>query len=227
MAAEKHNNKDSQTTNTSAGRTPAGSKDISFDSKAFVGALLRKLTQLSYIKPGEVPNIDLYMDQVTTFMDEHLSDIKRYEDDKTLTKTMINNYTKNKLLPPPVKKKYSSDHLYIMAFIYYFKQMLSIGDIQKLLTPMTEDFFGDNDVISLEKIYKEVYQLEKEQVSNVSKDIFFQHRKASASFENIEDEHEREYLQKFAFISMLIFDIYMKKNIIENIIDEMDTDRNK
>ena len=205
MAAEKHNNKDSQTTNTSAGRTPAGSKDISFDSKAFVGALLRKLTQLSYIKPGEVPNIDLYMDQVT----------------------MINNYTKNKLLPPPVKKKYSSDHLYIMAFIYYFKQMLSIGDIQKLLTPMTEDFFGDNDVISLEKIYKEVYQLEKDQVSNVSKDIFFQHRKASASFENIEDEHEREYLQKFAFISMLIFDIYMKKNIIENIIDEMDTDKNK
>ena len=167
------------------------------------------------------------MDQVTTFMDEHLSDIKRYEDDKTLTKTMINNYTKNKLLPPPVKKKYSSDHLYIMAFIYYFKQMLSIGDIQKLLTPMTEDFFGDNDVISLEKIYKEVYQLEKDQVSNVSKDIFFQHRKASASFENIEDEHEREYLQKFAFISMLIFDIYMKKNIIENIIDEMDTDKNK
>ena len=213
MAAEKHNNTDNSTVNASSGRTPAGSQDISFDSKAFVGALLRKLTQLSYIKPGEVPNIDLYMDQVTTFMDEHLSDIKRYEDDKTLTKTMIN--------------KYSSDHLYIMAFIYYFKQMLSIGDIQKLLTPMTEDFFGDNDVISLEKIYKEVYQLEKEQVSNVSKDIFFQHRKASASFENIEDEHEREYLQKFAFISMLVFDIYMKKNIIENIIDEMDTDRNK
>lgn len=99
MAAEKHNNTDNSTGNASSGRTPAGSQDISFDSKAFVGALLRKLTQLSYIKPGEVPNIDLYMDQVTTFMDEHLSDIKRYEDDKTLTKTMINNYTKNKLLP--------------------------------------------------------------------------------------------------------------------------------
>ena len=88
MAAEKHNNKDSQTTNTSAGRTPAGSKDISFDSKAFVGALLRKLTQLSYIKPGEVPNIDLYMDQVTTLMDTRLAGSKRYPDDKILTKTM-------------------------------------------------------------------------------------------------------------------------------------------
>lgn len=229
MAAEKHNNADNKDNNkklnADSKNTSARDADIAFDSKAFVSALLRKLTRLSYIKPGEVPNIDLYMDQVTTFMDEHLNDIKRYEDDKTLTKTMINNYTKNKLLPPPVKKKYSSDHLYIMAFIYYFKQMLSIGDIQKLLTPMTEDFFGENDIISLEKIYKEVYQLEKEQVANVSKDIIFQHRKAAASFENIEDEHEREYLQKFAFISMLVFDIYMKKNIIENIIDEMDTDK--
>ena len=67
----------------------------------FVATLLKRLAKLNYIKPGEVPNIDLYMDQVTTFMDEHLSDCKRREDDKILTKTMINNYTKNNLLPPP------------------------------------------------------------------------------------------------------------------------------
>lgn len=200
-----------------------------FDNPEFVNSLLRKLTKLSYIKPGEVPDIDLYMDQVTTFMDSHLRDIKRYEDDKTLTKTMINNYTKNKLLPPPVKKKYSSDHLYILAFIYYFKTLLSIGDIQKLLTPMTEEFFGENADIPLEKIYKEVYQLEKAQIPNVAKDIYFQHKKASNAFSNVTDEEEKEYLQTFAFISMLVFDIYMKKNIIETIIDDMmpDTDDTK
>ena len=80
----------------------------------------------------ELPNFDLYMDQVTTFMDEHLSDVKRYEDDKILTKTMINNYTKNDLLPPPVKKKYSKEHIYVLTFIYYLKNILSISDIQKL-----------------------------------------------------------------------------------------------
>ena len=83
----------------------------------FVATLLKRLAKLNYIKPGEVPNIDLYMDQVTTFMDEHLSDCKRREDDKILTKTMINNYTKNNLLPPPVKKKYSKEHLYVLTFI--------------------------------------------------------------------------------------------------------------
>lgn len=71
-----------------------------------------------------MPNIDLYMDRVTTFMDEHLSDVKRYEDDKILTKTMINNYTKNDLLPPPVKKNilksiYMFLLLYIILRIFY------------------------------------------------------------------------------------------------------------
>lgn len=75
------------------------------DNKELVSSMLRKMTKLNYIKPGDVPGINLYMDQVTTFMDEHLSDSKRHEDDKILTKTMINNYTKNNLLPPPVKKK--------------------------------------------------------------------------------------------------------------------------
>ena len=59
------------------------------------------------VKPEDIPNIDLYMDQVTTFMDSQLATSKRHEDDKILTKTMINNYAKNDLLPPPEKKKYS------------------------------------------------------------------------------------------------------------------------
>ena len=60
--------------------------------------LIRSIQNIDYIEPDDVPNIDLYMDQVTTFMDEHLSSSKRFEEDKILTKTMINNYTKNALL---------------------------------------------------------------------------------------------------------------------------------
>ena len=73
--------------------------------------IIGKLKNIDYINPEDIPNIDLYMDQVTTFMDEHLAACKRLDDDKILTKTMINNYTKNDFLPPPVKKKYyvSSD----------------------------------------------------------------------------------------------------------------------
>ncbi len=194
---------------------------MSGDNSEFVNSLLRKLSKLNYIKPGDVPNIDLYMDQVTTFMDEHLSDVKRYADDKTLTKTMINNYTKNDLLPPPVKKKYSRNHIYILVFIYYFKNILSISDIQKLLAPLNNDFFEDNNDCSLDSIYKEVYKLEKEQVSNISKDVISQYRRSEKAFEEIQDDEQKRFLQLFTLVTQLSFDVYMKKNIIESIIDEL------
>ena len=115
------------------------------------------------------------MDQVTTFMEEQLVSSKRYADDKILTKTMINNYAKNKLLPPPEKKRYSKEHVLMLIFIYYFKNILSINDIQTLLTPID------------------------------GKNI-------------LEDQAN---LKRFSFICLLSFDVYVKKMMIEHIIDGM------
>ena len=106
---------------------------MTIDTKDMLNSILSSISQIDYIKPEEIPNIDLYMDQVTTFMEKNLSSTKRYEEDKILTKTMINNYAKNNLLPPPVKKKYSKEHVLVMIFIYYFKNILSIKDIETLL----------------------------------------------------------------------------------------------
>ena len=123
------------------------------DIKELMSGILKDMSALNYIKPGDVPNINLYMDQVTTFMYEHLHDTKRTTDDKVLTKTMINNYAKNNLLPSPVKKKYSKEHIYILTFIYYFKNILSISDIQKMLNPLTEKFFDEGSKPDLDYIY--------------------------------------------------------------------------
>ena len=72
------------------------------DIKELMSGILKDMSALNYIKPGDVPNINLYMDQVTTFMYEHLHDTKRTTDDKVLTKTLINNYAKINQLPSPV-----------------------------------------------------------------------------------------------------------------------------
>lgn len=128
------------------------------DIKELMSGILKDMSALNYIKPGDVPNINLYMDQVTTFMYEHLHDTKRTTDDKVLTKTMINNYAKNNLLPSPVKKKYSKEHIYILTFIYYFKNILSISDIQKMLNPLTEKFFDEGSKPDLDYIYNEIFQ---------------------------------------------------------------------
>ena len=196
------------------------------DNQEFVNSLLQRLAKLNYIKPGDVPNIDLYMDQVTTFMDEHLSDVKRYEDDKILTKTMINNYTKNDLLPPPVKKKYSKEHIYVLTFIYYLKNILSISDIQKLLNPLTDKFFNKEELPDLEYIYSEIYNMEKAQIASLSKDVVERTQVAKEAFLDVENEEDKDFLQLFSLVGLLSFDVYMKKNIIESLIDDYTNEAN-
>ena len=77
---------------------------------------IREKLKLDFIVPEDIPDEEMFMEQVTTFMEEHLRNNLRNEDEKTLTKAMINNYTKNKLMPPPVKKRYSREHLIFLIY---------------------------------------------------------------------------------------------------------------
>ena len=81
----------------------------------------------------EIPNIDLYMDQVIQLFENKFRDSKRNDEEKVLTKTMINNYAKGKLIFPIKNKKYSKEHLILMSLIYQLKGALSINDIQVTL----------------------------------------------------------------------------------------------
>ena len=174
----------------------------------------------NYIGPNDIPNIDLYMDQVTKFMDEHLEQSKRYDDDKLLTKTMINNYTKSNLLPSPVKKKYSKDHMYLLVFIYYLKSFLSINDVQHIVGPMKDMFFGEDKEMGLEEIYREIFEMETVVSKDLSKDVMKKFDRSKRIFADVEGEKEQEFLSIFSFISMLSFDVYLKKQMIEQIIDD-------
>lgn len=185
-----------------------------------VEKILREIKKISYIKPNEVPDIDLYMDQVTTFMDQHLESTKRYSEDKLLTKTMINNYTKNNLLPSPQKKKYTKDHMYLLMFIYYLKTFLSITDIQAILRPLSEMFFDNKGELDLEGIYREIYKVERGQSISVAKDIVRKCTASQETFSQVENEEQREYLKKFSYACMLSYDIYMKRQILERMIDQ-------
>lgn len=193
---------------------------MTIDTKDILNSILESISRIDYIKPEEIPGIDLYMDQVTTFMEEHLRASKRHPEDKILTKTMINNYAKNDLLPPPVKKKYSREHILMLVFIYYFKNLLSINDIQVLLEPLAKDFFPGEGPLDLTQLYKEIMELELAQIEPLAKDVTKKFGMAWESFADAPSE-EQEFLRKFAFICMLSFDVYIKKQVIENLIDQM------
>lgn len=191
---------------------------MDINTKSFLSGLLEELKKIDYVKPEDIPNIGLYMDQVTTFMDSQLQHSKRHDNDKILTKTMINNYAKNDLIPPPEKKKYNKEHMLTLIFIYYFKSILSISDIQSILNPITDRYFGKEDSYNLEDIYKEVFGLEHQETLNLMKDLAKKFNTSMQTFADADDE-EAELLRTFSFICMLSYDVYVKKTIIEKLID--------
>ena len=199
---------------------------MTIDMKDFLSAVTDVLHRIDYIKPEDLPNIDLYMDQVTTFMDSQLEASKRYPEDKILTKTMINNYAKNNLIPPPEKKKYTKEHILCLIFIYYFKNILSINDIQTLLGPITEKYFRSDSDMDLTSIYNEVFSMEKDQVELLKEDLVKRYHTAEATFESAPEE-DRRFLKLFSFICLLSFDVYTKKMLIEQLVDELRDENNE
>ena len=180
---------------------------------------MESLERIRYVNLDDIPNIDLYMDQVTTFMDNKLQSTTRNPgEDKILTKTMINNYAKNDLLPPPVKKKYSREHMMILIMIYYFKGVLSFSDIQELLKPITEKYFHAENGFKLEDIYKEVFEFEAVQKDAIKADIADKVQHAREMFVDAPKEDE-EFFTLFSLVVQLGFDVYVKRLLIEKLID--------
>lgn len=187
--------------------------------------LLAHLDSLDHIHVDEIPQIDLYMDQVTTFMEKHLGELKRYPEDKVLTKTMINNYAKNNLLPSPLKKKYTQEHILLLVFIYYFKNLMSFTDIETVLSYITEHHFDTDDESSLAEIYTKVFSMEHGQMNRLKEDVKEKFEKAKETFpsgaEGSAEPENAESLQLFGFICELAFDVFLKKQMIERLADEL------
>ena len=175
---------------------------------------IRELIRLDFITPDEIPGMELYMDQLTRYMDKHLGSTLRDESDKALTKTMINNYTKNKLIPPPEKKRYSRKHLILLIYIYYLKNVVSINDIRRILGPMIENDFSEDDIIEM---YDSIFEMEKLQYFNTEASVI----KSSQIVDKKLPDNDDEYLKKMSFIYLLGYDIFMKKRLMDKLIDEL------
>jgi hypothetical protein len=188
------------------------------DKKTNIKDIIEMAGGLDYINPKDIPTIDLYMDQLTTFMEEQIGKNRRNDEDKVMTKTMINNYTKNKLLPSPNKKKYSKKHLILLIHIYYLKNMLSINDIHTLLEPLIDDYFEtESGVSDISDIYEHLYKHLEKHYGDIIKDIVRTSNKADEMY----DPEKDSYLHNLSLISLLSVDIYVKKKYVEHLVDQI------
>jgi len=204
-----------------------------FMDEQYLNELTEYLKSLHHVHAGSLPSLDLYMDQVTGFMEEHLASMKRHPEDKALTKTMINNYAKNKILPPPVGKRYNKNHMLILLLIYYYKSMLSLSDIRTVVDPLAENYFSLHSKPRLTDIYEEIFSFANGEMQSLVEDLEKKFQTANSSFSEQDpafadlEEQEREQLQSFSFLSLLAFDVYLKKQLMEKIVDRMEESQKK
>lgn len=173
------------------------------------------------IELESIPNLDLYMDQVITLFEDKLKHNKRYEADKLLTKTMINNYIKDKLLMPAVKKKYTKEHMLLMILLYDLKQVLTIRDIKSLFGAIIkEDKVNAELLTQIYEIYLEAkvnyaseFEIETTQINKyVNQEI--------SQFAMDSKESYDEKINSMLEVILLIEKANYYKRLAEKIIDE-------
>lgn len=165
---------------------------------------------------NDIPNIDLYMDQLITLFEDKLQHTKRYEDDKLLTKTMINNYTKDKVLMPAFKKKYTKDHIMLMILLYQFKSIISISDIKDVFTIIKNEESVDRE--KLTSIYEAYLNCKDKEIGYFNLGIEKRVETVNEQMEQmgIEDEDVETALLVFTLIQQAAY----HKRLAEKIIDE-------
>lgn len=163
------------------------------------------------IEPDNIPNLDLYMDQIITLFEEKLGDTKRHKEDKLLTKTMVNNYTKNKLLMPAVKKKYSKNHVLLLILLCELKPILSLEDIKTLFDVLKQD--DEIDSKRLIKVYQTILEFKK-----VEEEIM--RKKVTEIKTKIKDLPFDEPTKKMLQVMLLTEKANSYKKLAEKLIDE-------
>lgn len=121
-------------------------------------------------KWDELPNLDLYMDQVIALVNRYLGFL--CDDEALITHSMINNYVKLKIIPMPVKKRYCKTHLACLIMIGALKQSMSIPTISFLLpNDCSEDearTIYDNFACSFENSLNMASEMVEQQVKSLA-----------------------------------------------------------
>lgn len=153
------------------------------------------------------------MDQVIQLFENKLGYLKRNEEDKILTKTMINNYSKGNLFMDIKNKKYSKNHIILIILIYELKSVISIPDIKVAFNNIVKSYDENSaDKIDLENLYKKHLKMIskndddiKEEILNITKEL-----------ENLNAEEE-----KLLLLTYLAAKANMYKRLCEKIVDDL------
>ncbi|WP_066287690.1 DUF1836 domain-containing protein [Bacillus sp. FJAT-29937] len=180
--------------------------------------MIESLNLTSQIYLNEIPDIDLYMDQVIQLFENKFSSTKRNEDEKILTKTMINNYAKGKLLFPIKNKKYSKEHLILISFIYQLKGALSINDIKETLSGINEKIMKQS--MNVDDFYESFLHLTEKNIHAFKEEIEQKGKDVNEEIRGMK-ENDSEELEKSLMIASLAHMSNLYRRAAEKLVDEL------
>lgn len=174
---------------------------------------LNKLTTFKLPDWNSLPDLDLYMDQVMTYLERELSPLVVDGQEKMITTWMINNYVKGNLLSAPVQKKYSKEHLAYLFAICSIKQILSMSDISRLFTYQKE-VTENNDII-----YDFFRTTQAEMINSIASETIKKIEPFLNNDVDIKENDVTKFLNNFVF--KLAIEAEVKKIIASKIMNHL------
>lgn len=173
-------------------------------------ALVTEAVRDADLYPAEIPAIDLYLDQITSLVGDRHREGAAHFADRELTRTMINNYSKDGLLSPIKGKKYSKEHILQMLLVYELKNTLSIGEIKRVLQSIYA--LPDYSPALLERVYLRYLSVKAMDRAQATEAV-----KLLADTEQLSPEREEDFLALILGLSTL--SSYLK-TIVQVLLDE-------
>jgi DNA-binding transcriptional MerR regulator len=166
----------------------------------------------------DIPGIDLYMDQVIQLFEKSFGSSTRNDEDKVLTKTMINNYAKGKLFFPIKNKKYSKEHLILISLIYQLKGGLSIQDIKQTLGGISDR--AESGELELEQFYQSYLNLHGKNIEIFNEDVLKTEKDVHAEVQKLDADNPEE-LETVLLIASLINISNFYRRTAEKLVDQL------
>lgn len=167
----------------------------------------------------DIPELDLYMDQVIQLFEKKFEATKRTSDEKILTKTMINNYSKGKLFFPIKNKKYSREHIMLINMIYEMKTVLSIKDIKHTVSKLNSEMIDHN--FDLEALYENYLELTKINAAKFNENSIQLSKEAAKKSGQLDDEEDNYYEKILLILSFVNMSNYYRR-AAEKIVDQIE-----
>lgn len=179
---------------------------------------LDDITQTNHIPYKDLPGIDLYMEQLLSFLNAHIK-LAEPDADPAFTKTMINNYArKDSILMQPKDKKYTQYHILSLILIYNFKKILSMDDLKVLFRVMFKDIDDPkDDLLEPGQVYAAFCKLQESCVSDMQERLMDKLAAITPAIEEVQTK-DSEVLDSLLLALALTTEANICKQLAEKII---------